>query len=73
VIVDVHCHPGGADMPPERLVANMDECGIDKAWLLTWECDPRDASNWFKVGMPAKRMNHHSGAERASGEPPRDP
>jgi len=47
VIVDAHQHAfwrgsdrTGADIDPSRLVADMDEQGIGKAWLLTWEILP---------------------------------
>ncbi len=39
-IIDAHNHPDwlGHDLP--KFLANMDRFGIDKTWLLTWECPP---------------------------------
>jgi|GEM_PF-1597143 len=39
-IIDAHNHPDwlGHDLP--KFLANMDRYGIDKTWLLTWECPP---------------------------------
>jgi hypothetical protein len=41
MIIDAHNHPdwAGHDLP--RSLANMAQHGIDKTWLLSWEC-PRD-------------------------------
>ena len=36
-IIDAHAHPGYLGRSVDRAVHNMDENGIDKAWLLTWE------------------------------------
>ncbi|MHC4713680.1 MAG: amidohydrolase family protein [Planctomycetota bacterium] len=43
--IDAHGHGDVHGYDFERVVANMDECGIEKTWLLTWEapadeCDP---------------------------------
>jgi predicted TIM-barrel fold metal-dependent hydrolase len=36
-IIDVHNHPNWYGYDFDRLVRNMDEHGIDKTWLLSWE------------------------------------
>ncbi|GIP39343.1 hypothetical protein J31TS4_26230 [Paenibacillus sp. J31TS4] len=46
MIIDVHNHPDWYGYNLERFLANMDQYGIDKTWLLSWECpadeyDPR--------------------------------
>jgi predicted TIM-barrel fold metal-dependent hydrolase len=41
VIIDVHNHPDWYGFPLPRFLANMDAFGIDKTWILSWEC-PRD-------------------------------
>lgn len=48
-IIDAHNHPDwlGIDLP--RFLKNMDEYGIDKTWLLGWEC-PR---NEYHDGTPS--------------------
>lgn len=39
-IIDSHNHPDWHGYNLDRFVANLDEHGIDKSWLLTWECRP---------------------------------
>jgi len=36
-IIDAHAHPGFLGRSVDAVVKNMDEHGIRKAWLLTWE------------------------------------
>jgi hypothetical protein len=36
-IIDVHNHPNWHGMTVDDLVRNMDQNGIDKCWLLSWE------------------------------------
>ena len=37
-VIDAHSHVNWIGIDAKQLVANMDEFGIDKTWLLTWEC-----------------------------------
>ena len=37
MVIDAHAHPYWYGYDPAKLVENMDEHGIDVAWLLTWE------------------------------------
>ncbi|MCY3990279.1 MAG: amidohydrolase family protein [Caldilineaceae bacterium] len=50
-IIDAHNHPDwhGHDLP--KFLANMDRFGIDKTWLLTWECPPDECNpaSYFKA------------------------
>ena len=50
-IIDAHNHPDwhGHDLP--KFLANMDRYGIDRTWLLTWECPPDeyDPAGYFPV------------------------
>lgn len=43
-IIDVHNHPNWHGHTTDRLVRNMDEHGIEKTWLLSWEI-PDDEYN----------------------------
>ena len=36
-VIDVHNHPNWYGKDVDALVANMDEHGIEKTWLLSWE------------------------------------
>ena len=37
MVIDMHAHANYYGLTCEKLLKNMDECGIDKAWLLTLE------------------------------------
>jgi len=41
-IIDDHNHPNWYGYTHEKLVANMDEHGIEKTWLLSWEISPEE-------------------------------
>jgi predicted TIM-barrel fold metal-dependent hydrolase len=36
-VIDTHSHANWMGKDVDALVRNMDECGIEKAWLLSWE------------------------------------
>lgn len=45
MIIDAHNHPDWHKHDLKRFIENMDQCGIDKTWILSWEapadeCDP---------------------------------
>ena len=41
-VIDIHNHPNWQDRDVDGLVANMDEHGIEKTWLLSWEIPPEE-------------------------------
>ena len=41
-IIDIHSHPNWHDTNIDGLVANMDEMGIEKGWLLAWELSKKE-------------------------------
>jgi len=49
MLIDVHNHPDWIGRDLEKFVANMDECGIDRTWILSWEC-PQDEYDPSFVG-----------------------
>jgi predicted TIM-barrel fold metal-dependent hydrolase len=60
-IIDTHSHANWMGMDADALVRNMDECGIEKAWMLSWEIPQAeyDAEPYYyrsldprAVGMP---------------------
>jgi predicted TIM-barrel fold metal-dependent hydrolase len=60
-IIDTHNHPNWLGMDVDALVRNMDERGIEKTWLLSWEIPPAEYETeayYYKtldpraVGMP---------------------
>lgn len=56
-MIDAHNHPDWHGHDLTRFLANMDQYGIDKCWLLSWECpqDEYDPIPYHKV------MLHHGG------------
>ena len=36
-VIDVHCHPRWIGYDGARMIENMDNAGIERAWLLSWE------------------------------------
>jgi predicted TIM-barrel fold metal-dependent hydrolase len=44
MIIDAHNHPNWHGHNAERILENMDEQGIDVAWLLSWEVSKNEAS-----------------------------
>lgn len=51
MIIDDHNHPDWVGCNLDRFLANMEECGIDRTWLLTWEAPPDEYSPG--AGVPA--------------------
>ena len=41
MIIDAHNHPDWHKKDMDQVLADMDACGIDQTWMLTWEC-PED-------------------------------
>jgi hypothetical protein len=54
LLIDAHNHPNWHGHNAERILRNMDEQGIDKMWLLSWECseDEYDVAAYHKVLPP---------------------
>ncbi len=47
MVIDAHIHVYWYGYDPEKLVANMDEHGIDVSWLLTWEAEEGEYSHSY--------------------------
>jgi len=54
-VIDAHNHADWHGHGFEAFLRNMDECGIEKTWLLTWECpeDEYDPSYNHAIGPEA--------------------
>lgn len=48
-IIDAHNHPDWLGHNFDKFIANMDEFGIDRTWLLSWECP----ENEYHAGTPS--------------------
>jgi predicted TIM-barrel fold metal-dependent hydrolase len=57
-VVDCHTHVKWYGYDAARIVANMDESGIDVTWLLTWEAPPHeiDQAGYARVFWPGRQM-----------------
>lgn len=55
MIIDAHNHPDWHGHDLTRFLRNMDAYGIDRTWLLTWECPASeyDPNGYAKVLSPA--------------------
>ena len=52
-IIDIHNHPNWHGVNIDKLVANMDEHGIEKTWLLSWEISQEefDLAPYYHAAM----------------------
>ncbi len=53
-VIDCHQHVKWYGHDADRVVANLDEHGIDAAWLLTWEAPPEDTAGYEGVFWPGR-------------------
>ena len=44
MLIDAHNHPNWHGHDADRLLANMEEHGIDQMWLFSWEVPATDYS-----------------------------
>jgi predicted TIM-barrel fold metal-dependent hydrolase len=52
MLIDAHNHPDWHKHNLRRFLENMDRFGIDKTWLLTWECPPDEyAPSFHQVAL----------------------
>ena len=55
MVIDIHAHANYYGLTCEKLIENMDQYGIDKAWLLTLETpDPEYAYSYHKCTFVTK-------------------
>lgn len=52
MIIDVHNHPNWIGYDCERCVANMDQYGIDRTWILSWECPADEIHPAYQSSVP---------------------
>ena len=52
MIIDVHNHPNWIGYDCTRCLANMDEYGIDRTWILSWECPEHEIHPAYKSSVP---------------------
>lgn len=65
MIIDSHQHTNWGAKSCDAVVADMDRCGIDLAWLLTWEVPEGEYDPYYfgtfdprRVGMPLEDIVH---------------
>ena len=52
MIIDAHNHPNWHGYDADRIVANMDEQGIDQTWLFSWEVPEDEYSPSYHEVLP---------------------
>ena len=60
MIIDAHNHADWHGHNFERFIANMDKFGIDKTWILSWECpdDEFDPNSIWAFPLPMAHSEH---------------
>ena len=61
MLIDAHNHPHYYGYGGKALIQNMDEQGVDKMWLLSWEIPQEE--------YDVRRAQHELSATAASGIP----
>ena len=52
-IIDAHNHPDWHGHDLDKYLANMDQLGIEKTWLMNWECPENEYDHAYKRAVPA--------------------
>ena len=60
-VIDAHNHPDWHGHDLERFLANMDANGIDRCWLLNWECPAHEYSPHYQQVLPAALLGSTTG------------
>ena len=60
-IIDAHNHPDWHGCNLEKFLENMDACGIEKTWLLSWECGSQDYAPNYSCVTPAGVLGSSTG------------
>ena len=60
-IIDAHNHPDWHGHNLERFIANMDQYGISKTWLFSWECERNEYSESTEAVIPAPVLGTTTG------------
>lgn len=60
-IIDAHNHPDWHAHDLNRFLDNMDKYGIQKTWLLSWECPEHEYGRGYKHVVPAPLLGSNSG------------
>jgi predicted TIM-barrel fold metal-dependent hydrolase len=65
MLIDAHQHTNWGSKNCDAVVADMDRCGIDVSWLLTWEVPEGEYDPYYfgtfapnRVGMPLEDIFH---------------
>ena len=60
-IIDAHNHPDWHGHDLNKFLANMDRYGIEKTWLLNWECPEHEYNVSYKHVVPAPLLGSAAG------------
>lgn len=60
-IIDAHNHPDWHGHNLDKFLANMDRYGIEKTWILSWECGKHEYSPHYAQVIPADVLGSKEG------------
>ncbi|OQA88833.1 MAG: Amidohydrolase [Lentisphaerae bacterium ADurb.Bin242] len=60
-IIDAHNHPDWHSHNLDKFLANMDRYGIEKTWILSWECGPHEYSPEYAQVIPSEVLGSREG------------
>ena len=60
-IIDAHNHPDWHGHDLDKFLANMKQCGIEKTWLMSWECPENEYDPVYKKVVASPVLGCASG------------
>jgi len=60
-IIDAHNHPDWHGHNLDKFLANMDRYGIEKTWILSWECEKHEYSPGYAQVIPSEVLGSKEG------------
>jgi hypothetical protein len=60
-IIDAHNHPDWHGHDLDKFLANMDQYGIEKTWLLSWECPGNEHATFYNRVVPGPLLGSTTG------------
>lgn len=60
-MIDAHNHADWYGHDLQKYLVNMDQFGIEKTWLLNWECPEHEYGPWYKEVVPAGVLGSTTG------------
>ena len=68
MLIDAHNHPNWHGYDAKRILNNMDEQGIDRMWLFTWEVPEDEYDPSYHKALPPGGDGNSAGRRAAGGK-----